>query len=65
MEVCDVAVKKKWYYFKKKPFWKSKTFYGAVIIFIAGGLAALGYDSQWLLAFGAALGLIGVRKSLK
>jgi len=49
----------------KKQFWKSKAVWGAIIVFIAGGLSALGYPVEWLYALGTALGIYGVRVALK
>ena len=46
-----------------KPFYKSKTFYGAISVFVGGGLMALGLEQfgQPLIAFGTALGFVGLR----
>jgi hypothetical protein len=49
----------------KKQFWKSKAVWGAVLVFVAGGLTALGYPVDWLYAVGAALGIYGVRAAIK
>jgi len=49
----------------KKDWYKSKTFYAAAVVFVAGGLTALGYNVEWLLALGGALGLVGLRKAMK
>lgn len=51
----------------EKQFWKSKTFYGAICVFIGGGLSAIGLDSLGapLMALGLALGFVGLRSAMK
>ena len=44
-----------------KQFWKSKTFWGAFLVVLGGALGAAGYPSEFLMAMGAGLGLVGVR----
>ncbi len=50
---------KKWYL--------SKAMWGGVILFIAGGLKAIGQDAMAELLFtaGTGLGIIGIRKAMK
>ena len=45
----------------KKQFFKSKTFWGAALVVLGGALGAAGYPSEFLMALGAGLGLVGVR----
>ena len=44
-----------------KKFWASKTFWGAALVVLGGALGAAGYPSEFLMALGAGLGLVGVR----
>ena len=46
-----------------KALFKSKTFYGAILVFIGGGLSAIGLDPFGTLisSAGAALGFVGLR----
>lgn len=48
-----------------KAFWKSTTFYGAVLTFIGGGLSALGYTEigMSLIGIGGSIGFVGLRQS--
>lgn len=51
----------------KKQFWKSKAMWGAIVVFIGGGLTALGYPqyTDVILAIGTGLGIIGIRAAQK
>lgn len=46
-----------------KAFWKSKSVYAAVLVFVGGGLKASGLDAlgDALIALGGALGIVGLR----
>ena len=46
-----------------KAWYKSKAVWGVVVMFVAGGLIAIGYPEvgNGLLAIGAAFGILGVR----
>lgn len=51
----------------QKDWYKSKTFWGAIFVFIGGGLSAIGIEQigQPLMAIGTALGFVGIRTALK
>jgi hypothetical protein len=46
-----------------KEFWKSKTLWGGLLVFLGGGLQAIGLTSygEPLIALGVALGFVGLR----
>ena len=48
---------------KTKKWYESKAVWGAVLMFVAGGLKALGYEEigNLLMTVGASLGIYGVR----
>lgn len=51
----------------QKDWYKSKSVWGAVIVFIGGGLVAFGFQQigEALIAIGTSLGFIGVRIAMK
>ena len=51
----------------KKDWWKSKSIWGGLLVFLGGGLSAIGLDSfgQPVMALGGALGFVGVRLAMK
>lgn len=52
---------------ESKPFWKSKTFYAAILMAVSGALMALGYPEygEPLGLLAGALGFVGLRTATK